>query len=74
MKYISVTRRMSRDNHVDVCRSSNKDLSKLVAGMEFIEAEASLRDPKDILYLQRKFAFSNYLLMTNDEEMEVTAV
>ena len=70
MKYSSVKRRVTRDNTVDVCLEPDE----IGAGLEFIEAEASMRDPSNIFQLERHFSFSNYSLVMSDEEMEVTAV
>ena len=70
MKYSFIKRRMSRDNHGNVCREPGK----MVDGMEFLEAEEILRVPKDIIQLERHFALRNYILMLDDEDIEVTAV
>ena len=70
MKYSSVKRKLTKDNTVDVCGEPDK----ITAGLEFIEAEASLGDPGAVFQLERHFSFSNYLLVMSDEEMEVTAV
>ena len=69
MNYDSVKRKMSRDNHVDICHISNKG-----GGLDFIESEASLRNPKDILHVERKFSFAQYISVVREEQMEVTAV
>ena len=70
IKYSSVKCRMLQDNPVDVVREPGK----MVDGMEFLEAEASLRDPQNIIQLERHFSFTNYITMVDDEVMEVTAV
>jgi hypothetical protein len=61
---------MFQDNLVDVAREPGK----MVDGMEFLEAEASLRDPQNIIQSERHFSFTNYITMVDDEVMEVTAV
>ena len=70
IKYSSVKCRMLQDNPVDVVREPGK----MVDGMEFLEAEEILRVPKDIIQLERHFALRNYILMLDDEDIEVTAV
>ena len=69
MKYNSIKLIMSRDNHMDVVTEPDK----IVDGMKSLEEEESLRDPLDIIQLERHFAFRNYILMM-DEDIEVTAV
>ena len=70
MRYSSVKRRLSRDNVVDVCRPP----SAITEHLEFVEAEATLGNPRHVLQIERHFSYSKYLLVMSDEDMEVTAV
>ena len=70
MNYSSINLRPSRNNLVDVSRESDEKYG----GMEFIEAEASLRNPQKLIHIERCFSFTNHLSVLSDEDLEVTAV